>query len=35
MKGLKLVKTVDEKGVRVEEVGGGGEEEGGKVSKVY
>ena len=35
MKGLKLVETVEEKGVRGEEVGGGGEEEGGKVSKVY
>ena len=35
MKGLKLVETAELKGVRGEEVGGGGEEEGSKVSKVY
>ena len=35
MRGLKLVETAELKGVRGEEVGGGGEEEGSKVSKVY
>ena len=35
MKGLKLVETAELKGVRGEVEGGGGEEEGGKVSRVY